>query len=127
MLVAVLSLTGAVVSAYVWYKQVTPGAVLCIGTGCATVIRSRYGRLFGIPNGALGVAYFLSVTAVPLLAPWLSVVVPLAIGVTAVALLLYLYLAYLQFFVLRALCSWCLSSAALTAAIFAVLVTQPTG
>jgi uncharacterized membrane protein len=119
--VLVFGLAGAVVSAYVWYKQVTPGPVLCLGSGCARVIRSRYGRLLGIPNGALGVVYFLAMAAVPLLTPSWPAVKSVAVAVSAVALGLYLYLTYLQVAVLRALCSWCLASAVCTAAIFADL------
>lgn len=121
-LVTALGLTGAVISAYVWYKQVTTGPVLCIGSGCAAVIRSPYGRLLGIPNGALGVGYFLSIA----LLPWLLIRIPqvrvLALATTFVALALYLYLAYLQIFVLRALCNWCLASAAITALVFLVMI-----
>ncbi|MDQ7819229.1 MAG: vitamin K epoxide reductase family protein [Armatimonadota bacterium] len=122
MAVLILGLAGAAVSAYVWYKQVTPGPVLCLGSGCAAVIRSRYGRLLGIPNGALGVAYFLTMAAVPLVESWWPVAHLLALGVTGVALILYVYLTYLQLWVLRTVCSWCLASAALTAAIFGALV-----
>jgi uncharacterized membrane protein len=117
-----LGLFGTAISAYVWYKQVTPGAVACLGSGCATVIRSPYGKLLGIPNGALGVAYFLAVAATPLLVPWVPNLRLLALLATTVALLLYGYLAYLQVFVLRALCSWCLMSAGLTSILFWVLV-----
>ncbi len=118
MLFVVLGVAGLLISAYVWYKQVTSGPVLCLGTGCAEVIRSRFGRLMGIPNGALGVAYFLSVALTPLLDARLPDLRPLAVLVTSTALILYLYLTYLQVFVLQALCNWCLTSAALTAAIF---------
>lgn len=124
MLLPALGFLGVLISAYVWFKQVTPGAVLCIGSGCAAVIRSKYGRLLGIPNGALGVVYFLGVTVAVFFAPRLPLAVPLAFAASFVALVLYLYLAYLQFFVLRTLCSWCLSSAGLTAAIFALLLQQ---
>lgn len=122
MIVTVLGMIGAAISAYVWYKQVTTGPVLCIGDGCARVIRSPYGRLLGIPNGALGVVYFgggalVPVTGAP--AAWL-----LLAAATAVALPLYAYLTYLQFAVLRALCVWCLSSAALTAGIALALVAR---
>lgn len=117
-----LGAVGIVVSAYVWYKQVTPGPVLCLGRGCAAVIRSRYGRLLGIPNGALGAAFFLYIALVPWLRRWSPEAASLAIVATAVALLLYLYLTYLQVSVLRALCSWCLASALLTAVIFFLLI-----
>ncbi|HEX9532288.1 MAG TPA: vitamin K epoxide reductase family protein [bacterium] len=117
-----LGIFGATISGYVWYKQVTPGVVACLGAGCATVIRSRYGKLLGIPNGALGVAYFLTVSATPLLSSWLPNLRPLVLLATAIALFLYGYLAYLQVFVLRALCNWCLMSAGLTGILFWVLL-----
>lgn len=123
MVVVWLGLIGAGISAYVGHKQATPGRVVCLGSGCAAVIRSRYGRLLGIPNGILGVAYFLAMAAVPLLGPWLPGIRPLALLATSAALVLYLYLTYLQFFVLRALCNWCLMSAGLTAMLFWILVT----
>ena len=119
-----LGLAGAAVSAYVWYKQVTPGPVLCLGSGCAAVIRSRYGRLLGIPNGALGVVYFLAVASAALVQGWWPPARALALAATALALTLYLYLTYLQVAVLRALCIWCLTSAALTAAIFLALMER---
>lgn len=116
-MVTLLGLAGAAVSAYVWYKQATTGPVLCVGDGCAKVIRSPYGRLLGIPNGALGVAYFGGASAVPLLSGPGSVLWSAMVTASVVALVLYGYLVYLQAAVLRAWCVWCLSSAALTAAL----------
>lgn len=115
MIIPALGLAGVLISAYVWYKQVTSGPVLCIGTGCARVIRSRYGRLLGIPNGALGVFYFGGAAIAALIdQPAVSVLLAAA---TLVALPLYGYLTYLQYGVLKAWCVWCLASAGLTLAI----------
>lgn len=118
MAMTVLGLAGVAVSAYVWYKQVTTGPVLCVGDGCAKVIRSPYGRLLGIPNGALGVAYFGATALTPVVGTLVPQVWVLLGAASAVALLLYAYLTYLQFAVLRAWCVWCLTSAALALAIF---------
>lgn len=123
-MIIALGILGVAISGYVWYKQVTLGAVACLGAGCATVIRSRYGKLLGIPNGALGVAYFLTVSAMPLLSPLWPNLRPLVLLATTVALILYGYLAYLQVFVLRALCNWCLMSAGLTGILFWALLTS---
>ena len=121
---AVLGLAGVAVSAYVWYKQVTTGPVLCVGDGCAKVIRSPYGRLLGIPNGALGVAYFGAAALTPVVGTVVPEVWVLLGAASAVALLLYAYLTYLQFAVLRAWCVWCLTSAALALAIFLGLLAR---
>jgi len=113
-----LGLSGLAVSAYVWHKQVTTGPVLCLGDGCARVIRSPYGRLLGVPNGALGVAYFGLAALVPLFLSRFAEAWLLLRAATVVALVLYAYLTYLQLAVIRALCVWCLTSAALTVALF---------
>jgi uncharacterized membrane protein len=118
-IVTTLGLAGTAVSAYVWYKQVTPGPVLCLGDGCAKVIRSPYGRLLGLPNGALGVGYFTAAALIPLVVRGVPVLWTILLAASAVALVLYAYLAYLQFAVIRAWCVWCLSSAALSAGILA--------
>jgi len=118
-LVTGFGLAGTAVSAYVWYKQVTTGPVLCIGAGCARVIRSPYGRLLGIPNGALGVVYFAAAALIPVIAGPGSALWSAMIAASVVALTLYGYLTYLQAAVLRAWCVWCLGSAALTAALLA--------
>jgi uncharacterized membrane protein len=118
-IVTIFGLAGAAVSAYVWYKQVTPGPVLCLGEGCAKVIRSPYGRLLGIPNGALGVGYFTAAALAPFAVRSVPVLWTALLAGSVTALILYAYLTYLQLAVLRAWCVWCLSSAALTAGILA--------
>lgn len=124
MLIAVLGILGAAVSAYVWYKQVTSGPVFCLGDGCARVIRSPYGRLVGIPNGALGVAYFGATAVAAAFGGGIPGVRGFLTAASTIALVLYAYLTYLQAAVLRAWCTWCLTSAALTLGIFLALLAR---
>lgn len=119
-----LGLAGAAISAYVWRKQVTTGPVWCIGDGCAKVIRSSYGRLLGVPNGLLGVVFFGSAALTPMIADGLPAVWTMLSAAAAVALVLYTYLTYLQLRVLRAVCVWCLASAALAAGIALTLAAR---
>jgi uncharacterized membrane protein len=90
------------------------------------VIRSRYGRLLGFPNGVWGAVYFGGLlVAAGLVAAnpaWGISLGPLSLLASSVALVLHAYLTYLQIFVLRALCSWCLTSAALTLALALLLI-----
>jgi uncharacterized membrane protein len=123
--IVVLATAGLGVSVYIWYKQVTTGPVLCVGRGCAAVIRSRYGRMLAIPNGAWGTVYFgaVGIAAIvglvaPPAAPTLGL---LSLAASTITVGLHVYLTYLQFFVLRALCSWCLTSAGLSASITLLL------
>jgi uncharacterized membrane protein len=64
------------------------------------------------------------VSAAPLLSFWLPNLRLFVLLATTIALVLYAYLAYLQVFVLRALCNWCLMSAGLTGILFWVLLTS---
>lgn len=126
LLVIALSLAGLSVSIYIWYKQVTTGPVACIGRGCAIVIRSRYGRLLGMPNGAWGVMFFGGQLALAVAGEIRPDLEPLFLRLSAlaagIALVLFVYLTYLQTIVLRAFCSWCLASAGLTLTIFLLLL-----
>jgi uncharacterized membrane protein len=77
--------------------------------------------MLATPNGAWGTFYFGAVglaaivgLAAPPAAPTLGL---LSLAASTIAAGLHVYLTYLQFFVLRALCSWCLTSAALSASI----------
>jgi uncharacterized membrane protein len=82
--------------------------------GCETVAASEYSTLFGVPVALFGVA-FSAVLAVACLAWWRRAD-PRALyasygfglaGVIAVA-----YLTYLEVFVIRAICVWCVGYAA---------------
>ena len=126
--VALLSLAGLGISLYVWRKQVTGAPLFCLTRDCHRVINSPYARLFGVPNGLLGALMFgtLAVLALAMRAglPWPALWV-VALAMAAAGMFLAAYLTYVQFFVLRGLCSWCLLSSALTVAIFLLLLGHP--
>lgn len=123
--VAVLSFAGLGISLYVWRKQVTGASLFCLTRDCHRVINSPYARLFGVPNGALGALMFaaLAVLALAMRAnlPWPALWVA-ALAIAGAGMALAAYLTYVQFFLLRGLCSWCLLSSALTVAILLLLL-----
>jgi uncharacterized membrane protein len=84
---------------------------------CNAVQSSPYARLFGIlPLGLLGMFGYLAI-----LAGWLylrlrrdrwALYVSLAVsGMTVFGVLFSIYLTYLEIYVIRAVCLWCLASA----------------
>jgi len=84
---------------------------------CNAVQSSEYARLFGIlPVGVLGVIGYLLI-----LAAWatpqlqrnrLAAYMPLAVfGMALFGVFFSLYLTYLEPFVIRAVCMWCVTSA----------------
>lgn len=139
MAIAVLSLAGIFVSAYLWlYKLGYMGAIACGATGgCEIVQSSPQSAFLGIDVAFIGVAGYVVLLALALasLQPrflhggWplrlLALLSGGAFGFT-------LYLKYLEFFVIHAVCRWCVVSAVLITVIFLLSVRElrratPTG
>ncbi len=126
--IALLALTGWFVSLYLWLYKIGAIGTLQCGTGaCETVQTSRYAELLGIPvafYGVLGYAGLL-LTSLAGLRPVLlgrRRVTSLLAGLATGGLLFTVYLTYLELFVLHAICRWCVASAVIIAAIWAVAV-----
>ena len=122
----VLCAAGALISAYLLVADfVLGGAELCLtGRGCDVVRESRYSSLGGIPVSLLGVLGYAAMVAA-VVSPlgrrarwsvlfWLSAA---AVGFSA-------YLTYLELFIIDALCSWCVASAAITVAVFLLAASR---
>lgn len=126
---AILCALGALVSGYLLVADfVLGGAELCLtGKGCDVVRESRYSSIGGIPVSLLGVLGYAAMAAVSVsrlgrrtrwnLLFWLS---SAAVGFSA-------YLTYLELFIIEALCSWCVASAAIAAALFLLAASRTTG
>lgn len=116
--VPILALLGLGVAGYMYYIEATYTPAICGPVGdCNAVQTSPYARILGvIPVGLLGVAGYLGI-----LAAWLwrqlrhdrwGNLMPIAIlGMTVFGTSFSIYLTYLEIFVIRAVCIWCLSSA----------------
>jgi len=114
----VLLLLGLGVAAYLAYVETQAVEAICGPVGdCNAVQTSPYAYLFGVlPIGVLGVVGYLAILAV-----WLysrlrndrfAQIAPLLIfAMTFFGVLFSLYLTYLEPFVIRAVCIWCLASA----------------
>ena len=91
-------------------------AAYCTGAGgCSSVQESPYSQLLGIPVAVLGLASYVVIAVLSALAlrqwryrEW----VPLSVfGLSLAGTLYSLYLTYLELFVIRATCPWCVASA----------------
>jgi uncharacterized membrane protein len=124
---ALLALLGTLVSAYLTLHQLgLIGSLACgPGGGCERVQASRWAWIGGVPVAAVGLAGYLALLAVALVGlgeRWLNRPEP-ARWLTALSLvgvLFTAYLTYLEAFVIRDWCRWCLASAAIIIAVFAV-------
>ncbi len=125
--VVVLALAGVFVSLYLLlYKLGYYGDLLCGGAGsCQVVQTSEYAELAGIPVAGWGLAWYAAVFAGGLarLQPSLADARWLRLGLEAAAaagVLFTGWLTWVELFVLRAICWWCVGSAVLVAAIAAL-------
>lgn len=84
-----------------------------ITTGCETVLTSHYHAVFGIPVALLGSLYYLLLflLAVFYLDAKKGIIIRLAAYLTPLGFLASLYFVYLQFFILKEICSYCMVSA----------------
>lgn len=124
MAVAVLALVGVFVSLYLLlYKLGVYGALACTGGGsCAFVQASSYADFLGIPVAGWGAGWYAAVLGVALagLRPRFASSPGTARLLAVLAgggLLFTLYLTYVELFVLKAICQWCVGSAVLVVAI----------
>ncbi len=117
-LVPILTLVGMFAAGYLLYVETNPVQAICGPVGnCNAVQNSPYARLFGIlPVGLVGLLGYLAVFAVwlwkRLRSDRLAEFAPMAImGMALFGVLFSIYLTYLELFVIKAVCIWCLSSA----------------
>jgi uncharacterized membrane protein len=114
----VLIVVGLGVAGYLTYVETQAVAPVCGPVGnCESVQTSDYARLFGIlPVGLLGMIGYVAILVAWLWGRFrsdrLADYAPLAVqGMTIFGVLFSLYLTFLEPFVLKAVCMWCLSSA----------------
>ena len=118
--IALLSLVGLTDALYLTVEHVTGQSVRCtIVAGCSEVLSSPYAVIGGIPLAAVGGAAYFSVFSLATLAIFgYRFAGKLLAPLTALMLLVSLWLIYLQAFVIRAFCQFCLLSAAITIVLF---------
>ncbi len=116
--IPILALAGLGVAGYLAYVETQAVSAVCGPVGdCNAVQSSAYARLFGVlPVGVLGAVGYIGILAAwlwgRLRSDRLAGYAPLAIfGMALFGVLFSLYLTYLEPFVIRAVCAWCLTSA----------------
>ncbi|KND49341.1 MAG: hypothetical protein AB203_03000 [Parcubacteria bacterium C7867-008] len=90
--------------------------------GCNQVAQSAYSKVFGLPLALYGVFFYgvLFVIASVLFAVSWRMLYRASIALGVIGLLLSLYFVFLQFFVIKALCVYCLASMVISFCIFFV-------
>lgn len=121
---ALLSLFGLADALYLTIEHVTGQSVRCtIISGCSEVLSSPYAVVAGIPLAVIGAGAYFTVFSLAILALFNYRIAGTLLTVLVIAMFLVsLWLIYLQAFVIREFCQYCLLSAALTLALLVVMV-----
>ena len=113
---ALLSLIGLTDALYLTVQHLTGQSVQCtLVSGCSEVLSSSYAAIGSVPLAAVGAASYFSVFSLATLAAFgYRLAGSLLTPITTAMALVSLWLIYLQTFVIRAFCQFCLLSAAVT-------------
>ena len=130
MIVAALALAGIFIGLYLTlFKLGIIGQLSCSVGSCETVNTSRWAVFLGFPVAAWGVLFYAAAFVVALagtLERFESALIVswLLTGWSAIGLLFSAWLTYLELAVIHAICIWCVVSAILVTAIFAISVAD---
>jgi len=122
---AALALAGLAISAYLTWAHVSGAVPVCVGGGaggCAAVQASRYSEVAGVPVALLGLVAYAAMLLAALLDREGAVLFGVFVALTGV--LFSAYLTYLELFLIRAICQWCVASALVVSAYLAVAVLR---
>lgn len=113
-LIIILSLIGIIDTAYLAYHSIKKTEAACLffpQEWCRKVQQSKYSRLLGFPNSFAGLGMYVAIFIFTL--TWMDGLTPFALvqGIVAIGFLFSAYFTYLQAFVLKAFCTWCVISA----------------
>ena len=131
----IITVIGLAVSIYMTIFKLTDNESMCIGNGgCSIVNNSPYAAIYGIPVAAFGVGGYLAILAFIILEKkagnfFKQNATMFTFGLTLIGFLFTLYLIYLEIFVIKALCPFCLTSQVSMTVLFVLsiirLVKQP--
>lgn len=124
LIAALLSLVGLGDSIYLTIQDLTGETLRCtLISGCSEVLSSKYAHVGPIPLASIGaVAYFVVFSLAVLAVFGYSFARPLLLVLVALMFLTTLWLLYLQAFVIRHFCQYCLLSAAVTIGLTALVI-----
>jgi uncharacterized membrane protein len=115
-LAALISLIGLGDAIYLTVQDITGESLRCtIISGCSEVLGSKYAHIGSIPLASVGAfAYFAFFSLAVLAAFGYTFARPLLLVLVSIMFLTTLWLLYLQAFVIRHFCQYCLLSAGVT-------------
>lgn len=121
---AALAASGVLVAGYLSWSRLTGTKLLCTpGAQCDVVQASPYALFLGIPVAYLGLAAYLVVLALVRARArgWRADLALLAqFALLLVGFVFSAWLTYVELYVIRAICTWCVASAVIVTALLVV-------
>ena len=124
--IALLGITGLAVTTYLTSNALAHTEVGCSISGCNTVLGSKWSKIFGIPVSPFGMATY----AIIMLGAFHAYQSPIddlrgrrVVALTAgISVLASIYLTTIEFFVIKAACQYCITSAVLVVVVAVTLI-----
>lgn len=121
--IIILSVAGLADAGYLLYKHEKKSPLVCYLNGqCQQVVAGKWSKTFGLRNDVLGLMYYALIL---FLSCWLwlnpssqAVMGQLLLFLTGLGFMFSLFLTYLQKFVIKTFCLYCLFSAIIATALF---------
>jgi uncharacterized membrane protein len=123
--IAVVALVGLADATYLTIEHLSGRALQCsLTSGCGEVLSSEYSKLFGLPVSGIGAFAYFVVFSIAILIVfdyrWLK---PFLLVIVTLMALASCFFIYLQAFVIKHYCQYCLLSAAVCFTLFAMTFT----
>ena len=121
LVIAFLSVLGIVDASYLTYHALAKLPLPCtILEGCNAVAASPYSKVFGVPLSAFGILFYLGVFLLAIIFLFKqNRVIGFSLRFFAlIGFVLSVYFTYLQGFVIKAFCVYCIASAIISTIIF---------
>lgn len=126
-----LSLIGLAVSMFLVYEYNQSTPVICpiTGSGCEQVRQSDYAHLFGIDLPYYGIVFYLWIagTSVWLTQHYNKRLIILRTLASILGVIFGIYLTFLEAFIIKAYCIWCLTSFLISVTIMVVILLDKKG
>lgn len=119
-----LALVGFSISAYLFFTYIQEKPIVCLSSGCETVRDSPYSYVLGIPLPFFGLVMYLFIIILSFLRTLVDqfshqhLANRLIFLCSGLGFLISVYLTYLEAFVIKAYCFWCVTSAIVVTIIF---------
>jgi uncharacterized membrane protein len=124
-----VSVIGIGISIYMTIFKLTSNDAMCLGNGgCSVVNASRYSEIYGIPVALVGLGGYLAIVAAMFLETRLKFFKQnstlLVFGMSLTGVLFTAYLTYLEIYVIKAICPFCVASAVAISLVFVLALIR---